>query len=122
MSQFNLISYNGIRFVRRSPTERYSPQCTKSSIKFRGGSVWHDFYAGTGPLVRLHGKINTVYKDILKKLVPNLRTENNQPVVFKRDNAPYHTAESVNTFLSEVNVIVMECPAQSPDMNHIEKI
>ena len=39
--------------------------------------------ARTGTLVGLHGKINaTVYKDILKKHVPNLRTAINQPAVF----------------------------------------
>ena len=36
--------------------------------------------AGTGPLVSLHGKINTtVYKELLEKHVPNLRTAINQP-------------------------------------------
>ena len=79
---------------------------------------------GTGPLVRLHGKINaTVYKEILKKsAVPNLRTIINQPVVFMQDNAPCHAAKSVRTFLSEEDVTVMEWPAQSPDMNPIENV
>ena len=48
--------------------------------------------AGTGPLVRLLGKINaTVYKEIFKKHVPNLRTAINRPVVFMLDNAPCHS-------------------------------
>ena len=56
---------------------------------------------GTGPLVRLHCKINaTVYKEILKKHVPNLGTAVNQPAIFMKDNAPYHKAISVKTFLS----------------------
>ena len=52
---------------------------------------------GTGLLVRLHGKINTVvYKEILKKhFVPNLRTVINQPAISMQDNAPCHTAKSV---------------------------
>ena len=57
---------DGRRFVRCSPKERYLPQCTKSSIKFGGESVMMFgiiTVAGTGPLVREHGKINaTVYK------------------------------------------------------------
>ena len=77
--------------------------------------------AGTGPLVKLHGKINAnVYKEILKKHVPNLRTAINQPAVFMQDNAPCHTAKSVKTFLSEEDVTVMEWPAQCPDVNPIE--
>ena len=80
--------------------------------------------AGTGPLVKLHGKINeTVYKEILKKhVVPNLRTAINQPAVFMQDNAPCHTAKSVKTFLSEQDVTVIELPAQSPGMNPIENV
>ena len=59
--------------------------------------------------MRLHGKINaTVYKKILKKHVPNLRTAINQPAVFMQDNAPCHTAKTVKTFLSGEYVTVME--------------
>ena len=51
---------------------------------------------GAKPLVRLHGKINTpVYKEILKKHVPNLRTTFNQPAVFMQDNTPCYTAKFV---------------------------
>ena len=66
--------------------------------------------AGTGPHVKLHGKINaTVYKDILKKhVVHNLRTAINQPAVFKQDIAPCHTAKYVKTFLSVEDVTVVE--------------
>ena len=64
------------------------PQCTKSSVKFEGGNVMvfgMISAAGTGPLIRLHGKINaTVYKEILKKhVVTNLRTAINQPAICK---------------------------------------
>ena len=34
MSQFNLFDCDGRRFVQRSSKELYSPQCTKSSVKF----------------------------------------------------------------------------------------
>ena len=45
--------------------------------------------AGTGPLVRLHGKINAiVHKEMLKKhVVPHLRTAINQAAVLMQDNA-----------------------------------
>ena len=64
---------------------------------------------GTGPFVRLHGKINaTVCKEILKKyVVPNLRTAINQPAVFMQNNALCHPTKSVETFSSE-DVTVME--------------
>ena len=65
--------------------------------------------SGTGPLVRLHGKINaTVYKKILKKHVLNLRTAIDQPAVLMQENAPCHTAMSVKIFLSEEDVGVVD--------------
>ena len=39
VSKFNLFDFDGKRFVQHSPKELYSPQCTKSSVKFGGGSV-----------------------------------------------------------------------------------
>ena len=79
--------------------------------------------ASTEPLVRLHGKINaTVYKEILKKDVPNLRTAINQPAVFIQDNTPCHTVKSVKTCLSEEDVIIIKWPVQSPDMNPIKNV
>ena len=93
-SKFNLFGYDGRRFIWHSTKEQYLPRCTKSSVKF-GGSVmvFGITVAGTGSLGRLHGKINaTVYKEILKKHVPNMRTAINQPAVFKQDNTPCHTA------------------------------
>ena len=67
-SKVNLFGCDGRRFVPCSPKERYSPQCTKSSVKFGEGSVM--VFGKTRPLVRQHGKINvTVYKVILKKYI-----------------------------------------------------
>ena len=81
------------------------------------------FEAGTGSLVGLHGKTNAiVYKKILKKHVPNVRTTINQPAVFTQDNDPCFIATSVKTLLSEEDVTVMEWPVQSPDMNPIENV
>lgn len=126
-SKFNLFGSDGRRYVRRNPTERYSPKCIKSSVKFGGGSVMvfgMISAAGPGPLVRLHGRINAaVYKELLKQhVLPPLRTAVNQPAVFMQDNAPCHTAKSVKKFFSEENVTVMDWPAQSPDLNPIENV
>ena len=126
-SKFNLFGCNEIMFVRRCLKERCSPQCTKSSVQFEGGSVMvfgMISIAGTGTFVRLHGKINaTVYKEKLKKhMVPNFRNVINQPAIFMQDNVPCQTARSVKTFLFEEDVFVMEWPAQSPDMNPIENV
>ena len=107
-SKFNLFGCDRRRFIRRSPKEGYSPQCSKSIIKFGEGSMMvlgMISTACTGPLVRLHVKINaTVYKEILKKHVLNLRTAINKPAISMQGNTLCHTAKSVKTFLSEKDV------------------
>ena len=57
--------------------------------------------------VRLHGRINAnVYKDILKKRVPNLRTAINQPAVFMQDNTPCHTTNLRHFFLRRMLLLL----------------
>ena len=54
-SKFDLFGCDWRRFIQHRPKKQYSPQCTKSSIKFGGGSVMvfgMISVAGTGPLTR----------------------------------------------------------------------
>ena len=126
-SKFNLFGSDGKRFVRRSAGERLSKNCVKSSVKFGGGSVMvfgMISASGTGPLVRLQGKINAkVYKELLlMHVVPVLRSSSSQNPIFMQDNAPCHTAKLVKSFLQEEGVDILDWPAQSPDMNPIENV
>ena len=125
-SKFNLFGCDERRFFWRSPKERYSPQCTKGSVKFGGRDVMvfgTISPAGAGLLVRIHSKINaTEYKDILKEHVPNMRTTINQPAVFVQNNAPCYTAKSVKTVYSWEDATVIEWPFQSPDMNTVDYV
>jgi hypothetical protein len=52
--------------------ERYLPACVVPTVKFGGGgiSVGVHSWNGLGPLVRLHGNLNTEeYKDILTRCI-----------------------------------------------------
>ena len=63
-SKFKPFGCDGRRFVRHSSKERYSPQCTKSRVKFWGVSVMvfdMIWTAVTGPLIRLHVKLTQLY-------------------------------------------------------------
>jgi len=42
------------------------------------------------------------------------------PFIFQHNNAPVHTARNVYTWLDEHDVQVIQCPAQSPDLNVIK--
>ena len=54
--------------------------------------------AGTGPLVRLRGRINgEVYKQILRQhALPYLRNAGIENPIFMQDNAPCHTCKKIS--------------------------
>ena len=121
-SEFALFGCDGSKFVRSFSKIRYSPQWTKSSVKFEGGSVMvFDMISAAGKRtpVRWSCKINAaVYKEILKKhVLYNLRPAIHQPAVFMQGNALCQRGKSVNTILSEEDVTVIELPVQCPNMN-----
>ena len=126
-SKFNLIGFDGKKYVRHKLGERLSVKCVKKTVKFGGGSVmvWGVISAaGSGPLVRLHGRVNAaVHKELLQQhAVPYLRAATAQPPIFMQDYAPCLEAKSVTTFLTDEGIAVMNWPPQSPDLNPIENI
>ncbi len=42
--------------------------------------------------------------------------------IFQQDLAPVHTAKSTKSWLNDHGVGVLDWPANSPDLNHIENI
>ena len=82
-SNFNLFSCDSSRFVRLVLRNDIHLSALKAASNFSVMVFGMIFAAGTGILVMLYGKTNaTVYKEILKKHVPNLRIAINQPAVF----------------------------------------
>ena len=122
-SKFNRFGSNRRRFVRRSPKELYSPQCSKSIVEFGGGSVtvfgmiccW--YRTSCQAAQQLYTKR---YRRNILYLI--LRTAINEPAVFMQDNAPCQTAKTVQTFPFDEDVTVREWPAQSPDVDPIENV
>ena len=126
-SKFNVLGSDGRNYVRRKTGERLSVKCVKKTVKHGGGSVivWGVISAaGTGPLVRLHGRINgEVYKQIIRQhALPYLRSSSVQSPIFMQDNAPCHSCKKVKSFFTEEELNVMDWAAQSPDLNPIENV
>jgi hypothetical protein len=97
-------------------------------VKFGGGgiTVWGCFlWNGLGPLVILHGNLNTEgYKDILTRFI--LSTVEDQfcddDCLHQHDNAPCHKATSVREWFVDNKVPEIDCLAQSHDLNTIEHL
>ena len=71
-SKFNLFGCDGRRYIRRGVGETLSPKCNKRSVM-----VWGMISAegSSGPLVRLHGRVNAaIDKELVKQhVLPVLR-------------------------------------------------
>jgi transposase len=125
-SPFHLRS-KGRKRVWRAKGERISPEVTKATLKHdRKINVWGCFTAtGVGELHLIDGIMDAVkYKRILStKMIPSAnRLFGQDEWVFQQDNDPKHTARTVQSYLSNKQVTVLEWPAQSPDLNPIENL
>ena len=84
---------------------------------------WRAFQGNkVGPLVDVVGSLNgQKYLDILKKNVKVGEMILNS-TIFQQENAPSHKCKSVQNWLLESNIKVMNWPPQSPDLNPIENV
>jgi hypothetical protein len=80
--------------------------------------------AGTGRLVRIEGKMNGAkYREILDgnllQSAQDLRL--GQRFTFQQDNDPKHTVKTMQEWLRDKSLNVLEWPSQSPDRTSLEK-
>lgn len=126
-SKFNLFGSDGKTYVRRPKNKENDPKYTKKTVKFGGGNImvwgamsWH----GVGPLVKVEGRMDqNQHKNILEEHLENY-TDENLPITWKfmHDNDPKHKAKSVQKWLKEHKISVLDWPPQSPDLNPIENL
>ncbi|GFU39504.1 uncharacterized protein TNCV_5087381 [Trichonephila clavipes] len=65
------------------------------------------------------------YKDVLQnRLIPQLeeRFPNGESYILVQDGAPCYKARSIKDFLVEQNILLLNWPDNSPDMNPIENV
>ncbi len=122
-----------ISFVNQGPRvwrkrgETQNPCCLKSSVKFpQSVMIWAAMSsAGVGPLCFLKSTVNAaIYQDILEHfMLPSAdKLYGDADFIFQQDLAPAHTAKGTKSWFSDHDVIVLDWPANSPDLNPIENI
>ncbi len=98
----------------------------KSSVKFpQSVMIWGSMSsAGVGPLCFLKTNVTApVYQEILEHfMLPSAdQLFKDADFFFQQDLAPAHTAKSTKCWLNDHGVGVLDWPANSPDLDPIEK-
>ena len=98
---------------------------TIPTVKHGGGSImlWGYFSeAGTGRLIRIKGKINEgKYRAILDEILLQSAQDliMGHTVTFQHDNDPKHKAKTMQEWLRDKSLNVLEWPSQSLGLNPI---
>ena len=82
-------------------------------------------YYGVGSLKPVEGMMNSEkYLHVLtKKIIPEMaRKFPKASGIFQQDLAPCHTSRKVKTFINLNNILVLDWPGNSPDLNLIENL
>ncbi len=76
--------------------------------------------AGVGPLCFLKSTVNAaIYQEILEHfmLLSADKLYGDADFIFQQDLAPAHTAKGTKSWYNDHGVTVLDCPANSPDLN-----
>ena len=116
--------------VIRNPSERFAKDCIIPSFKSgrRSVMVWGSFMWGRrGSLVILpEGRLTgEKYVDILENNLMDFWMERSEEIgyaVFQEDNSPIHTCKFVREWRESVDMVSLQWPPNSPDLNPIEHV
>lgn len=117
---------DGRRWTWKRQGEQLKPKHVKQTIKHdRYLMVWGCFgWNGVGQIKVIDGTLtSSQYVRILSNhMLPSGESLIGSNFVFQHDNDPKHTAKNTKQWLNEKDIVVLEWPSQSPDMNPIENL
>ncbi|KAL0149449.1 hypothetical protein M9458_055237 [Cirrhinus mrigala] len=102
--------------VWRKTGEREMPKCLKSSVKYpQSVMVWGAMSAAVNA---------ASYQEILEHfMLPSAeKLYGDEDFIFQHDLAPAHSAKTSGKWFTDHDITVLNCPANSPDLNPIENL
>ena len=126
-TRISLLASDKPPLVRRPINLPLSPQYLRPSFKHAiSVMVWGCFSnQGLGELYIVDGNLNNAkYLTILESnLLPFInKIDDHGPHAFQDDNAPPHRHQNVYNWIEKNNILKIEWPPQSPDLNPIENL
>lgn len=125
-SRFRLMVNDGRVRVWRQRGERYRQDLVQRTLQAGAGSVhvwgaiWH---GGRSALQILLQSVNgESYCQILEEFLEDDERLPNEGWTLQHDNAPAHRSAIVQDFLAERQIVPIQWPSRSPDLNPIENV
>jgi len=126
-TKINRFGSDGREWIWKQKGEGLIEREVQGTVKFGGGNimVWGCMgWNGVGHLAEVEGKMNAdQYVSILEDhMLPSLEESgiSGEEVIFQQDNDPKHTSKKAKKWMEDNNIILLDWPAQSPDLSPIE--
>jgi len=125
-TKMNRRGSDGKVWTWRRPSEPLKAKHVKQTIKHDDSvMLWGCFNStGVGELHVIEGIMNSnIYIRILSDhMIPFSRRLFQNDFIFQQDNDPKHKAKKVLAYLASRDIVLLDWPSQSPDLNPIENL
>ena len=124
---FKIVNSEGKEYVWEKPNQPVGDANVKASKKYGGGKVmvWGCItWEGVGFACKIDTTLDAelycaILNGELKRTIAYYELDTSE-IVFQADNDPKHTSKVAKDTLADLDIEIMEWPAQSPDLNPIE--